>query len=405
MARNIVFVAPFPTDVTLRFARACAGLSDVKVLGIVHTPFKGKDAALFHDKVRVEDFMSAQGIIEGVAALAQRHGPPHRIIGVLEHLQVQIAEARARFGVPGTTPKVADLFRDKARMKEALAKAGLPVARNRLLTSVADGKAFTKEVGFPIVIKPPAGVGSKSTYRVRSAAELAQALEGLGVSANNPMLGEEFLTGKEHSFETITVGGKPRVHSISTYHPTCLEAVENPWIQWCCMLPRDISGKQYDDARQLGLGAVKALGLDAGMTHMEWFRRPDGSLAIGEIAQRPAGANISIMMSYAYDRDIYRAWCRSVVDFEVDLPWERKYAVGTAFLRGMGRGRVAGSTGIKAVLKAFKPHICETKLPVMGTPKSDSYEGDGYIVVRHPETAAVSEMLDRIIETVKIHYA
>ena len=38
--------------------------------------------------------------------------------------------------------------------------------------------------------------------------------------------------------------------------------------------------------------AVKALGLETGFTHMEWFRRDDGSLAIGEIAARPPGAHI-----------------------------------------------------------------------------------------------------------------
>ena len=41
---------------------------------------------------------------------------------------------------------------------------------------------------------------------------------------------------------------------------------------------------------------------------------PDGSFVIGEIAQRPPGANISIMTSYAYDTSIYKIWCRAVID-------------------------------------------------------------------------------------------
>ena len=36
----------------------------------------------------------------------------------------------------------------------------------------------------------------------------------------------------------------------------------------------------------------KFLGLQTGMTHMEWFGRPDGSIAIGEIGARPPGAQI-----------------------------------------------------------------------------------------------------------------
>ena len=38
MLKNVVFVAPFPTDVTMRFVRACARLPGVRLLGVVHTP-------------------------------------------------------------------------------------------------------------------------------------------------------------------------------------------------------------------------------------------------------------------------------------------------------------------------------------------------------------------------------
>lgn len=171
----------------------------------------------------------------------------------------------------GASVEVAETFRDKARMKEALARAGLPVARNRLLRGVTDAKAFVEEVGFPMVLKPPAGFGAKGTYRIRSLAELGAALDGLRVAADNPVLAEEFLTGREFSFESITVGGVPKVQSVSHYLPSCLEVVENPWIQWCCMLPRDISGTEYDGIKAMAAKAIKALGLSDGMTYMEWF--------------------------------------------------------------------------------------------------------------------------------------
>ena len=36
------------------------------------------------------------------------------------------------------------------------------------------------------------------------------------------------------------------------------------------------------------------------------------------------------------------SWARAVVDHELDAPWHRKYAVGCAYVRGMGQGRVIG---------------------------------------------------------------
>ncbi len=388
----------------MRFARAASRLQNIRFLGLVHTPPGGDDAKMYDDVVRITNPMDTKELIEGVAELKRRHGQPYRIIGILEAMMVQLAEVRAAFGVEGTQPRVADLFREKARMKEALSAAGLPVARNRLCRSLQEARAFAQEVGLPIVIKPPAGMGAKSTFRIRSQAQLLKTCASMGLGPNRPLLCEEFLRGREFSFETITVNGDVRMHSISHYLPSCLEAVENPWIQWCCMLPRDISGSEYDGIRKVGFAAVKALGLRDGMTHMEWFQRPDGSLAIGEIAQRPPGANISIMNAYAYDFDLYRAWARAVVDNAFDGPYERKYAVGTAFLRGMGRGRVASVNGIHEVHEAVGKYICEAKLPTLGAPKSDSYEGEGYIVVRDPNTDVVKKLLKKIIETVRVTY-
>jgi formate-dependent phosphoribosylglycinamide formyltransferase (GAR transformylase) len=405
MPRNVVFVAPFPIETTMRFVRATSRLSDVRLLGVVHTPPEGEDARLYHDVVRVTQPLDLGDILDAVEVLRRRYGQPHRIIGILEPLMVQLGEARVRYGVPGATPDVADLFRDKARMKDALRAAGLPVAKHKLVTSEHDARAFAEEVGFPMVLKPPAGMGAKATFRVSSLDALLRAVVGMRVSGDSPVLAEEMLRGQEHSFETITISGTPRAVSFSDYLPSCLDVVENAWIKWACILPREIDGPVYQAAKEMGLRAIAALGLDSGMTHMEWFHKDDGTLAIGEIAQRPPGANITKMTGIAHGIDCYRAWARAVVDDELDAPWERKYAVGCAFLRGMGQGRVTGVTGVHETNEAVGPWVMEAKLPQLGATKADSYEGDGYVIVRHESTDKVRAMVKSIIETINVHYA
>ncbi len=405
MPRNVIFVAPFPIETTMRFVRAASKLDDVRLLGVCHTPPEGEERRLFHDIVRITRPLDVADILDAVQVLERRHGKAHRLIGILEPLMVQLAEVRARLGIEGTRPKVADLFRDKSRMKDALRAAGLPVARHCLITSDRDARGFAEQVGFPMVLKPPAGMGAKATFRVSDLDGLLRAVAGMRVSAESPVLAEEMLRGREYSFETVTISGKPKVWSVSHYLPTCLEVVENSWIQWCTLLPRELDGSLYERARRLGFGAIEALGLDSGMTHMEWFEKQDGSLAIGEIAQRPPGANITRMTGLAHGIDPYRAWARAVVDNELDAPWERKYAVGCAYLRGMGQGRIVGVNGVHEVHEAVGKHVVEAKLPQLGAPKADAYEGDGYIIVRHESTEAVKVMLKTIIETVKVHYA
>ncbi len=402
--RNVVFVAPFPLDTTMRFARAAAALGDVRFLGIMQEPPKGDDASLFVDLVTVRDGLDANQLIEAARLLERRYGKIHRVLGILEALQVQLGEVRRALGVAGTDPDTADLFRDKARMKDELRKHGLPCARHRLLESWADAEAFVAEVGLPIVLKPIAGMGCKATWRVRTADELRAALGAVHVSPENPALAEELLVGREFSFETITIGGEVRFVSGSRYYPTPLEVMETPWIQWVCVLPREISGPEWSDAIELGTRAVSALGLETGFTHMEWFRKGDGSLAIGELAARPPGANIVRMTGLAHDADMYRAWARAVVDDAFDGPYQRKYAVGCAFLRGVGRGRVLRVTGVDRAQERVGKYVVEARLPQPGAPRSDSYEGDGHVIVRHPDTEVVKKAMSQIIETIQVHY-
>jgi D-alanine-D-alanine ligase-like ATP-grasp enzyme len=405
MPRNVVFVCPFPSEASMRFVRATARLSDIRLFGVVHTMPTGDDASLYDDVVRIDNPTRSDEVIAAIEKLRGRHGAPDRIVGVLEIMQVMLAEVRAHFGVEGTSVHTATLFREKAQMKDALRAAGLPVARHRLVTSAQGADAFAAEVGFPIILKPPAGMGAKATFRVSDRAELAHAVAGFGASPSNPVLAEEMLRGKEHSFETITVAGEPKAWSFSRYLPGCLEVLENPWMQWAVVLPREIDSPLHDRARDLGFAAIRALGLQDGMTHMEWFERDDGSLAIGEIAQRPPGPQLCQMTGLVNDIDVYRAWARSVIDGELDAPWERTYAAGCAYIRGMGHGQVAAIRGVKETHAAVGASIVEAKLPDIGAPKNDSYEGDGYVVVRDPSTEHVLSMLTKIVETIRIHYA
>lgn len=402
--RNVIFVAPFPLETTYRFVRAAANLQGVRLLGIVTGMPTGRNRRAFDDVVQVSNPMDARALLDAARELIRRHGPAHRIIGILEAIQTQLAQVREVLGVPGTSVRTADLFRNKARMKDALTEAGLPCARHRVVTSDRDAMAFVEEVGLPVVLKPLAGMGARATWRIRREDQLKSALAALRVGPSAPVLAEEFLVGREYSFETITIDGEVQFTSLSEYRPTPLEVMENPWIQWVVLHPRDIHGPAYDGIHELGRRAVEALGMGTGITHMEWFRRNDGTLAIGEIAARPPGAQIVPGMNYVHDADFYRAWVRAVVDGAFDGPWERKYAVGVAFVRGTGTGRVLGVTGIAEANAKVGPLVVESQLPRPGAPRASGYEGEGFVVVRHPDTDVVARATRDIIQTVRVHY-
>jgi hypothetical protein len=136
---------------------------------------------------------------------------------------------------------------------------------------------------------------------------------------------------------------------------------------------------------------------------MEWFARPDGSVAVSEIGARPPGAQIGSMIGFAHDVDFYDLWARLVLLDEFRRP-DRVYACGTAYLRGMGHGRVRTVHGIDQLQQELGDLVVRASIPEPGQPAATSYEGEGFVTVRHPDTAVVREALRRIIRVARVEF-
>ena len=400
----VVFAAPWFSENATRFIEATLGVPGVRVAVVSQEPQEYL-AAHLRERIaahwRVENIFDPGQLAHAARQLSNHFGPVHRLYGAYEQLQVPLAEARELLGVEGMSAEAARNFRDKSRMKNVLREAGVPCARHSLAHDEGEGWGFVREVGFPVVVKPPAGAGAQGTFRVDDEGAFGEAIRISAPTREQPVLIEEFITGEEHSLETISVGGRAVWHSLTHYYPTPLEVLRNDWIQWCILLPREIDEPQYDDIREAGGRALAALGMDTGLSHMEWFRRRDGSVAISEVGARPPGAQITTLVSRAHDIDFLGAWARVMVYGEFDPP-ERRYAAGAAFLRGQGTGRVVAIHGLEQAGRELGELVTDFKLPEVGRTPTGSYEGEGYVLLRHPETAVVKDALLHLISTVRV---
>ncbi len=400
---NAIFVAPFLMETTLRFVEAAASLPGVRLVLVSQDPeSKIPDAlrAKLAGHWRLDDGLDATQIAGAARALSDQMGKVERVIGTLEQLQVPLAEVRDMLDIPGMRTEAAMNFRDKARMKTLLSDAGIPCARHQLVQDVSQATDFAAHVGYPLVAKPQAGAGAINTFRIDDQNELSELLAAQPPTTQSPTLFEEFIIGDEYSFDSVFVEGRMVWHSISHYLPTPLDVLQNPWIQWVVMLPRVIEGPAYDDIRSEASSALLTLGMQTGLSHMEWFRRHDGSVAISEVGARPPGAQITTLISYAHDTDFYEAWARLMITGEFTPP-ERLYSVGAAFLRGQGSGRVQSVTGIDQ-LRDVAGLVVEARLPQRGQTPTGTYEGDGYVVVRHAETSVVEKALAELVTTIRV---
>ncbi|HWU10785.1 MAG TPA: hypothetical protein VN520_31275 [Streptomyces sp.] len=401
------FVAPYLLEATARFVSVAADLPGVR-LGLVTCEPVERIPPDLRERLaghwRIDDPLDPRQLAWAVDGLAGQLGRVERLVGALEQLQVPLAQVREHLGIEGMDVRTAHNVRDKSQMKETLQAAGIPCARHALVRNPGQATAFADQVGFPLVAKPPAGAGAQSTFRLDDENTLRGWLAAVPLGEDDPALLEEFLTGDEHTFDSVTIGGATVWSSIADYRPPPLEVLRNPWIQWTVLLPRDVTGPRYEGIHRWGPAALKALGVTDALTHMEWFARPDGSVAVSEVAARPPGAQLTSMHGYTHDFDLYRAWAELAILGRFEVP-ERRFATGTAYLRGMGHGRVRAVHGIEAVQQQIGHLVVEARLPQPGQPAAADYLGEGYAMVRDPDTAVVEDALRRIVDGVRIELA
>ena len=410
---HVVFAIPFAMENTLRFARAVAGLSGVQMSVVSQDSVERLPLDLRTKLVgfeQVADAMSATDLAAGVARLQQQRGRVDRLLGILEPLQEPLAQVRERLQIRGMDSRTSTNFRDKSRMKKVFAAADIPCARHRLCSSVDEAVAFAGDTGYPVVAKPPAGAGAKATSRCDGEADLREFLDQVHPAAGREVLVEEFVVGREFSFDSMTVHGRHVFHNICCYYPTPLEVMDNPWIQWCVVLPRDLADEDFHEIYQTGPRALDALGMWTGMSHMEWFRRGDGTIAISEVAARPPGAQFVSLMGHVLDVDMHRLFAELMVFEQVEVP-PRRFAAAAAYLRGQaspeqrGAGvplRVRAVHGLDRIRRELGEMVVEAKVPSIGAPQAESYEGDGHIIVRHPDTTAARDAVREIVSTVRV---
>ena len=400
----IIYITPNFTANAVRFIEALVSLHDTRLIIISQEPITllpSWQQSRISIAKEVNDVFDKWTLIKVLTEIQKTTGLIHRILGASEQLQVPMAEARKVLGVEGMDIDSAMNFRDKSRMKMLFNENKIPCAKHALVHDLEEAILFTKTCQYPVVAKPVAGAGAQATFRVTNDEEMHSAFASLGHASADGVIIEEFIQGEEFSLDTISLNGKILGQTINQYYPTPLEAMSNPWIQWRVILREEHNKKAFDDIRKAGKKALDILGMKTGLSHLEWFRRTDGSIAISEVAARPPGAQFTTLISRACEFDLVRAWARLMVYDEAVSP-EIKYCSGAAYLRGEGEGRVTHVEGLQEIRIKYADIISDIRVPKLGQEKSVSYEGEGFVVLRHPDASVIEEALKEIVEKVKV---
>jgi len=402
---HVLLVEPaFPSN-QREFARALSKVG-ARVTGIGEAPLDALDDQLkswLHGYEQVGSVVNEAALLHAVRR-CQKRERVDRLEATVEAHIMPTAHVREKCGIPGTSVRTSFLCRDKPAMKQALREAGVPCAQSDGVSSTDELKAFARNVGLPIIVKPRDAAGAQATYRVDETKDLDRVASEMGLDHGASAAAEEFIEGHEAFYDTITRDGEVVHEFITHYYPTVLEGMRKRWISPQFIATNRMNADAYEEVRRLGKQVIDALGIGTSATHMEWFFGPKG-LKFSEIGCRPPGVGAWDVYCAANEMDLYAEWARAITGQSPAERPSRKFAAGMIALRPNRDGRIAGYEGLDRLERDFGRWIVDRRFPAPGSPTGPVEAGfmaNAWMRMRHPDYDELRRMLNWVGENVRV---
>ncbi|WP_152627393.1 hypothetical protein [Streptacidiphilus melanogenes] len=262
--------------------------------------------------VVIEDYDSS-GLVEQAAVEMYRERPYDLIIALSEYDLMRAGRLREVLGLPGQDYAGALAFRDKVVMKDHWRDAGVPATAYAPLRTAADLAGFVGEHGFPVVVKPRLGTGSRAVAVLRDEDDVHRWLTecwSLPLSDISTWMVESFVEGEMLHVDGLYNAGEMEIAWPSTI--TSLLGFHERRPTFSAMLDPD--DPAVADCRDLVRRSLEGLpSTELAIFHAELWRTPDGTLLMNEIAARQGGGKIGPAVRAAFDVHLMRRYVRLAV--------------------------------------------------------------------------------------------
>jgi len=199
------------------------------------------------------------------------------------------ARIAQRLGLPHPIdPQTAQAATSKLRQRERFAEAGVPHARHRVCSTLAEASTAAEELGFPCVVKAPDLQGQKGLAQVPDADALPAAFDlARGLARSSVVLVEEFVAGPEVTVNAFSLDG--RFHPLTVTDRVVAEppafgvALAHVW-------PSEQPDETVEEIVRIAAAAAASVGVTNGPTYTQLIVGQDGP-RVGEVAARLGGGH------------------------------------------------------------------------------------------------------------------
>lgn len=220
------------------------------------------------------------------------------VLSITEAGVAVAARLNKQFGMRGSDETSIACLNDKARMRELLRANGFSEVAYAILRERTDIAAFATHAGFPLILKPVDGAGSRGIYKAGSIAEAEAAFDSLRADGFT-VLAEEYIDGREYSVESFSFNGVHTVVAITE------KLMNERFVEIGHVVPAMLDDASANAVKHFVGEFLTIMGVTNGPCHTEMKIGSKG-LKIIESHNRVGGGNIPKLVLLVYGVDLIK---------------------------------------------------------------------------------------------------
>lgn len=194
-----------------------------------------------------------------------------------------------KLGLCGNTPEAVKRSTNKALMRAAFAKAGIPSpcsTKVKASDSEAEIIGRISQMQYPLIIKPTDRSGSRGVRKVERIEDVIPAVQAaISAGFENAAMIEEYVEGAEYSVEYISWRGRHKFMALTEKFTTGAPS----FIETGHLQPAAVSSGMLYKVKTLTEKALDSLGIEYGASHSELKISNEGDIKFIEIGSRMGG--------------------------------------------------------------------------------------------------------------------
>lgn len=389
---RLLLLIPTTTYRTEDFVAAATKL-DVELVVASERP-NVLEAAL-PDNLLTLDLADPEKAARAVGEFARRHRVD-AVVPVDDRTTVAGAAIAERLGLRSSPVAAVATARNKHRMRQAFAQAGVRSPGFALRRVSEDPAAAAERVAYPCVLKPTVLAGSRGVIRAddseafvaafrRIAAILADADPAALGDGADEILVEDFIPGREVALEGLLTGGE--LHVLALFDKP--DPLDGPYFEETLYvtpsrLPAETQAAIAAETRW----AAHALGLTEGPVHAELRWNAEGPWVV-EVAARTIGGLCSRTLRFGAGVSLEELVIRHALGIDLDSLERERRPAGVMMIPIPRRGVLRATRGREAALDVpgieevtISAHVGQELVPL---PEGAQYLGFIFARAESPE--------------------